>query len=80
MKNRKDYDLSPINEVMHNALEKLQEEPEPTMSQEEVERLVLEEGLTLEAVINAVITLNGMSVVGLITLAESLSQYVKSKI
>lgn len=45
------------------------------MKNEEVKKLVEEQGLTITDVIDAVIELNGIIGVGLITLGEQLSNY-----
>lgn len=52
-------------------------ETEDTMKKEEVEKLILEKGLTLADVIDVVIELNGVIGVGLITLAEEISDYIR---
>lgn len=45
------------------------------MKKEEVIKIVLEQGLTITDVIDAVIELNGIIGVGLITLGEQLNNY-----
>ena len=47
---------------------------------EKIKKLILEEGLTITDVIDAVIELNGIIGVGLITLGEGLQEYVFNKI
>lgn len=46
------------------------------MKKEEIKKLILEKGLNLSDVIDAVIELNGFVGVGLITLAEQTSDYI----
>ena len=50
------------------------------MKKSEIKRLVLDEGLTITDLIDVVIELNGFVGVGLISLGDELSEYVKSKI
>jgi hypothetical protein len=50
------------------------------MKQEEIKKLVLENGLTITDLIDAVIDLNGIIGVGLITLGTDLNEYCISKI
>lgn len=50
------------------------------MEKEKIKKLILEEGLTITDVIDAVIELNGIIGVGLITLGEGLQEYVFNKI
>jgi uncharacterized membrane protein YcaP (DUF421 family) len=50
------------------------------LTQEEIKNLLTSEAFTLIDVVNAVIEINGIIGVGLISLAESLSHHIRSKI
>lgn len=50
------------------------------ITKEEIKKLMLENGLIVEDVIDCVIELNGIIGVGLITFGEQLENYVHSKI
>lgn len=50
------------------------------MERDKVKKLILEDGLTLTDVIDAVIKLNGFVGVGLISLAEDTAKYIKAKL
>ena len=50
------------------------------MENEEIKRLIEEEGLTLEKVIDVVIDINGIIGVGLVTLGDDLNEYCLTKI
>lgn len=50
------------------------------MKKSEIERLVLEEGLTITDLIDVAVELNGFVGVGLISLGDELNEYVRSKI
>lgn len=56
------------------------EDIKPKLSVEDVKRLILEQGLEIATVIDAVIELNGFVGVGLITLGENLQEYCRNKI
>ena len=56
-----------------------QPEDEP-ITHEEIKDLILNRGLELDKVIDAVIEINGFIGVGLITLGDSLKEYVHNKI
>ena len=45
------------------------------MKKKEIEKLVIEQGLTLSDLIDVVIELNGIIGVGLVSLGENLNQY-----
>lgn len=47
------------------------------ITKEEIEKLILERGLTVTDVIDAVIDLNGIVGVGFISFAESISEYIR---
>ena len=50
------------------------------MENEKIKELILNEGLTITDVIDAVVELNGFVGVGLITLGDQLKEYCESKI
>ena len=50
------------------------------MAKQEIEKLVLEKGLTITDLIDVVVELNGIIGVGLITLGQNLNQYCVEKI
>lgn len=54
--------------------------PEEKITHEEIKKLILERGLDLTAVIDAVIELNGFVGVGLISLSDDIAGYIRSKI
>lgn len=49
------------------------------MKPEEVKRLILEEGLSIEAVIDAIIEVNGFVGVGIISFKEIINDYIDKK-
>jgi hypothetical protein len=50
------------------------------MEQKEIEKLMLEKGLTIEQVIDTVISLNAIIGVGLVSLGNHLKEYCYNKI
>lgn len=50
------------------------------MTKEEIKRLMVKEGLTIEQVIDSVIEVNGIIGVGLVSLAAHLNKYINDKI
>ncbi|MEI8244386.1 MAG: hypothetical protein WCI51_01070 [Lentisphaerota bacterium] len=54
--------------------------PEEKITPEEIEKLILERGLKVEDVIDVVVKLNGFIGVGLISLADDIAGYIRSKI
>ena len=50
------------------------------MNKEKIKDLVINEGLTVEQLIDVIIELNGIVGVGLITLTKAISLYINSKI
>lgn len=54
--------------------------PEEKITPEEIEKLILERGLNVESVIDAVVKLNGFVGVGLISLADDIAGYIRNKI
>lgn len=55
-------------------------EAKEQISNEEIKKLILERGLTLTVVIDAVIEVDGIIGVGLITLADTLNDYCTNKV
>ena len=50
------------------------------MEKEEIKQLIIKKGLTIEQVIDAVIELNSLIGVGLITLSDHIDSHIKSKL